>query len=63
MLSGPGAHEGAQGATYRVNVRGNERASDDNDEPEQFRMQFQRFRALQGTSSGELHATFGECHP
>ena len=27
----------AQAATYRVNLRGNERASDDNDEPEQFR--------------------------
>ena len=27
----------AQAATYRVNVRGNERASDDNDEPEQCR--------------------------
>ena len=26
-------------------------------------LQFQRFRAPQGTSSGELHATFGGCHP
>ncbi len=42
MSSGPGAHQRAQAATYRANVRSDGHADSHSDghQPKQFRMQF-----------------------